>query len=124
MKTTRKIISAVVILGIGFAAGFFIPHKTTSLEKTEMTHDMGTMAGTMSGAMDMSVSDMAKLEGDDFDKKFVEDMIVHHQGAVNMARLAQKKSKREEIKALSADIIGAQTKEISMMKGWLALWFK
>src|SRR3989338_5929332 len=62
---------------------------------------------------------MEVMEGkkdDDFDKAFIETMIIHHQGAIDMAREAQQKAKHAEIKQLSGEIISAQSKEIDMMR--------
>ena len=50
-------------------------------------------------------------------------MTIHHQGAINMANLVLKNSKRPEMLQLAKDIISAQTKEIEMMKSWSTNWF-
>ncbi len=87
----------------------------------------GTM---MQGSdMDMAMDDMTnRLEmeskGDSFDKAFLEEMIVHHEGAVDMAELVLGKSDRPELRKLAEEIIAAQTKEIGDMKNWLGTWFK
>ena len=65
-----------------------------------------------------------KKEYDEFDKAFIETMIIHHQGAIDMAREAQQKAKHAEIKQLSGEIISAQSKEIDMMQDWNKEWFK
>jgi len=44
----------------------------------------------------------------EFDLRFIDAMTPHHQGAVEMAKEAQQKSKRPEIQKLAADIIQAQ----------------
>lgn len=82
---------------------------------------------TMGGEDDsMSMNDMvAGLKGktgDEFDKAFIEEMIPHHQGAIDMAKLAEENAKHEEIKNLAKDIISAQNKEIDMMKEWQVNW--
>ncbi len=75
---------------------------------------------------DMTMAEMTTglegLTGDAFDKAFVEMMIVHHQGAVDMAKQIPGNAKHAELKKLGQDIIAAQTKEIEMMKGWLKSW--
>lgn len=85
-----------------------------------MDHDTGM------DHMTMSMDDMSKaLEGktgDDFDKAFIEMMIPHHQGAIDMALLARRNAKHQEIKDLADDILAAQQKEIDMMNGWLESW--
>jgi uncharacterized protein (DUF305 family) len=47
--------------------------------------------------------------GDDFDKTFLSEMIIHHQGAIDMAKEAQARAKHDEIKKLAGEIITAQT---------------
>lgn len=77
-------------------------------------------------ADDMSMDNMVqKLEdkkGDTFDEQFIADMIVHHQGAVDMAKLAENQAKHQEIKDLSKAIIAAQEQEIAEMKQWQKAW--
>lgn len=57
------------------------------------------------------------------DRHFIEQMIPHHEGAIEMAELALKQSKRPEIKTLSENIIKSQTEEIRQMKIWYKTWF-
>ncbi len=56
------------------------------------------------------------------DVQFAQMMIVHHQGALDMARLAADRAARPEVRELAADIEAAQQPEIDTMTGWLAEW--
>ena len=95
-----------------------------------MMNMMGMNSNTTSQGMmddsDMSMSDMtASLQGktgDDFDKAFISGMIVHHQGAIDMAKLASDNAKHDEVKTLANDILTTQSKEIDMMKSWQTKW--
>lgn len=58
-----------------------------------------------------------------FDAMFIDGMIVHHQGAINMAQQAQAEAQRPEIKQLAGEIIKAQTAEIAQMQTWRKAWF-
>ena len=87
----------------------------------QMMSNNGT--GGMSGMMDDMMDGLNGKTGDAFDKAFLEEMIVHHQGAVLMAQSALKNAKHQEIKDLSSGIISAQNKEIADMKGWLGSWY-
>jgi uncharacterized protein (DUF305 family) len=81
--------------------------------------------GSMSMA-DMMTSMNAELKGktgDAFDQAFLSEMIVHHQGAVEMAQLALTNAKHQEIKDLASAIITAQNKEIAEMKAWQKSWY-
>ena len=59
-----------------------------------------------------------------FDLRFINAMIPHHQGAITMAQDALGKSKRPEIKQLAQEIIKAQEVEIKQMQQWRQAWYK
>jgi uncharacterized protein (DUF305 family) len=52
------------------------------------------------------------------DVTYIDMMIPHHQLAVDMAKIAQEKATRGELKGLANDIISAQEDEIKRMAGW------
>jgi uncharacterized protein (DUF305 family) len=57
------------------------------------------------------------------DQHFIVQMIPHHEGAIEMAKLALKRSKRAEILALAQGIIEAQEREIAEMTQWHKSWY-
>jgi uncharacterized protein (DUF305 family) len=57
------------------------------------------------------------------DAHFIEQMIPHHEDAITMAKLAQTKAQRPEVKELANNIIDSQGKEINQMKDWYKTWF-
>ena len=64
----------------------------------------------------------SELKGEDYDRMFIANMIEHHKGAVDMAKLAQTNAKHQELKDMANDIITAQTKEITDMESWQKQW--
>jgi len=131
-----KIPSFVYMLG-GFAVGVFLMYltvvrsndaKITNLNAQMMNNQSATTQHTsmMGTGKSMSMQDMMTglqgKTGDDFDKTFISEMIMHHQGAIDMAKLAQQDAKHDEIKSLANNIIAAQTKEIMGMQGWQKAW--
>jgi uncharacterized protein (DUF305 family) len=66
--------------------------------------------------LDASVSD-------GLDQHFIEEMIPHHEGAIEMAQLALERSSRSEIRTLSTAIIESQTAEITQMEDWYRQWY-
>ncbi|MFC4950989.1 DUF305 domain-containing protein [Pseudonocardia sp. GCM10023141] len=58
----------------------------------------------------------------DADITFAQGMIVHHQQAVEMARLAAGRSQNTQVLDLATRIGAAQTPEIQTMTGWLEKW--
>ena len=57
------------------------------------------------------------------DKHFIEQMIPHHEGAIEMAELAKKRSQRSEILTLADAIITSQSQEITQMQSWYKEWY-
>ncbi len=57
------------------------------------------------------------------DEDFIVGMIEHHMGAVEMAKEAKEKSKRQEIIFLANNIISAQEKEIEILNRWRKDWY-
>lgn len=58
-----------------------------------------------------------------FDAQFIDGMVVHHQGAVDMARITLAETQRPELQKLTREIITAQEAEITQMQGWRAEWY-
>lgn len=58
-----------------------------------------------------------------YDRRFIDMMIPHHEGAVLMARDAQSKSGRQELRDLSGTIIADQNREIAQMQAWRTAWY-
>jgi len=84
---------------------------------------MDDMPGMDHGGAMMSDADMAELEGASAQaapKLFLEQMIVHHQGAIVMANGELAAGRNPDVLALARRIIEDQTAEIAEMQGMLA----
>jgi uncharacterized protein (DUF305 family) len=75
-----------------------------------------------SGMMHPKMDLQALKDATDFDREFVRQMIPHHQMAVMMAGMLQRRSDRPEMKTLAAEIIQSQTAEIQQMQQWYQTW--
>ncbi len=117
----------IVVLFLGLVSGFYFGNSQSQNSLGVHTMPDGTVMSNEAMDMAQMMADMNKAlmgkKGDDFDKAFLSEMIVHHEGAVEMAKLAQTYSKHQEIKDLSSAIISAQNKEIADMRGWLKSWY-
>lgn len=96
--------------------------ESCEMDKMMQMHKMGQM--DMADTMHNMTSGLANKTGEEFDAAFLQEMIVHHQGAVDMANQVLSKSSRPELKQLATDIIAAQNAEIAQMKAWQTSWVK
>ena len=71
-------------------------------------------------SMQTMMKDMHTKPTGDADKDFVNMMLPHHQGAVDMAQVELKYGKDPILHELATSIIAAQEKEIAIMKAWQA----
>ncbi len=109
-----------LLYGLG---GFFIGGLIVSIAATTFDKPQQTATDTsMMSSMEMSTAILTDKTGDEFDAAFLSDMIAHHQGAVEMARLAEANAKHDEVKVLSRNIMSAQKSEIADMQRWQAEW--
>jgi uncharacterized protein (DUF305 family) len=88
---------------------------------TEMKHMMAMSPEQMKGMM-MNM-DLGAADGE-FDLRFLNAMIPHHEGAVMMAKDALNKSQHPEVKKLARAIIASQEAEIKQMQQWRQAWYK
>ncbi|MFJ8961865.1 DUF305 domain-containing protein [Lentzea sp. NPDC102401] len=82
--------------------------------------DHGSGHGSMPGMM--TAEEMAKLNGatgTEFERTWLDMMIKHHQGAVEMAEVQQEKGSDAGAKQLAQDVIAAQQAEITEMQNLL-----
>ena len=77
-------------------------------------------SGTMAG-MDHSTMNMESNTA--FDAMFIDGMIEHHQGAIEMAEMALEQAEHEQIRTLSEEIIAAQASEIEQLQSWRGEWY-
>ncbi len=119
-KNTITILAIGLIIGVGSTLG------VSALINDDVNKQVVESNQTLTDHSSMTMAEMNEqfegLSGDDFDKMFIEMMISHHKGAVDMANLAATRAKHDEIKTLSKDIVSAQTDEISTMQHWQMDW--
>lgn len=122
----ESILYGVIGLLVGVLLTVFVATVSVNTNNQTMMKMMGMNTNSMMSGSSMSMEDMTNelknKSGDEFDKAFLEQMIVHHQGAIDMANIVLQKSSRPELRKLAEEIIAAQTKEINQMKQWQMQW--
>lgn len=99
---------------IGATLVWFATMTIVNSNNVGMMGMMGYRNGNQTGIVQNSNSN---------DAHFIEQMIPHHEDAITMAKLAQTKAQRPEVKELANNIIDSQGKEINQMKDWYKTWF-
>ncbi len=83
--------------------------ESNSMMSDHSGHSMGGML------TDEELSKLESASGAEFDKLFLEGMIVHHEGAIDMSRMI-KDTTTKEINAFGVNVVEVQSAEIREMK--------
>lgn len=108
--------------------------RDASAERQAATVKDGAVSGPDHGAMEQGPAGagnaafaasetamhdkMTAASGDTLDEAYVAKMIAHHEGAVEMARVALAQSQDPEIRRMAQGVVDAQTREIAELRAW------
>ncbi len=123
METNKNnvLIIGLLTLILGLIIGYFVG---TSRPYGMMATPTNISSPTpMHGAIGGMMASLEGKTGDALDLAFLDGMIIHHEGAIEMATLLLQGTKRPELIKLGNDIITAQTQEVEMMEQWRKDWF-
>ncbi len=102
-------------------------NANSTMNMNGMNHNSMAMNGnSMSNGGMMNHSDMKSSPNSasqPYDLQFIDTMTHHHQGAIDMAETALKKTQNAELKTFAQKIIDDQKKEIAQMKDWREKWY-
>lgn len=125
-KKFFTIIAVVLVLAVAGGALYYGLRGNTTKSNTDSMSGMDMGGSTDNGSLvdtnSATYKQYAAMSGETYDRNFIANMIAHHQGAVDMAKLAQKNAKHQELKDMANDIISAQEGEISQMTAWQKEW--
>ena len=113
-------IAAIVILpslasaqgAHGGHSGHSTPAQTAGTPDTPATQGYRQANEKMHKNMDIAYSGNADVD-------FVRGMIPHHQGAIDMAKVALQHAKDEQVRKWAEAVIREQEREIAEMQAWL-----
>ncbi|GAA0256011.1 DUF305 domain-containing protein [Saccharothrix mutabilis subsp. mutabilis] len=84
--------------------------------------DSGSHGSTHTTTTTAAATASASTERNDADIAFAQGMIPHHEGAIEMSKLAQGRTTNPKVLDLAARIEQAQDPEIKTMTAWLTAW--
>lgn len=58
-----------------------------------------------------------------YDQRFIDEMLMHHQGAIMSAQMMIGNSQRPELRDLAGRIVAGQQRQIDRMRAWRAQWY-
>lgn len=130
MNTFKKLVAAgaiATVAGVAFAQMSHDGMKMMDMgDMQEMMDNMMPAEGDAESTKAFKEADMAMMHGmsvaytGNADIDFRTKMIPHHQGAIDMAKVALKYASDPKTKAMAEAIISAQEAEIAEMQAWLA----
>jgi uncharacterized protein (DUF305 family) len=129
MKNVQRLVAiAAIMTAIGtaaFAQHAHQPGSATDPAAQKVTDDMATKDSDAAStkaykeAHAKMMHDMHQTYTGNADIDFMNGMIPHHQGAIDMAKVLLKYGKDAQTRKLAEQIIADQEKEIALMQAWL-----
>ncbi|WP_204150193.1 DUF305 domain-containing protein [Leptolyngbya sp. CCY15150] len=120
--TLRKKLASWIVVGGLVSLPVIVSACSTSASAPKASDSTTMPMGDEPMADHSMMMDLGPSDAE-FDLRFIDGMILHHQGAVVMAESALQNSQRDEIKQLAEEIIAAQQVEIDRMQQWRQAWY-
>jgi len=114
-----KILVALIIGGLLVATGFYLRDNLLPASKSGSSSRTSNSCGP-NGCGDNSMVHSIDITDE---KVFIQEMIPHHQEAIDTSKVVFAQTQDPELKKFTQDVMDAQTNEVTQMKGWLKNWF-
>ena len=108
---------AVMLVAILVLASCASPGGAAGDEQGSSEAEDGSMQGMDHTSESVNASEQMLMEDGEYsDERFIDAMVPHHQGAIDMAQVALENAEHQEILTLAQDIASSQENEIEQLK--------
>ena len=119
LGATTALSLLLVLTACGGGGSGSMDHSSMSSSAPSSASSSSPASSPSSGATSSTAVD---AEHDEHDVVFAQQMVVHHEGAIEMAEAAATRASSQEVRDLAAAIASAQQPEIDRMTSWLTAW--
>jgi uncharacterized protein (DUF305 family) len=122
----KMICLLTLVASLGFACGDaqrMNRADSNSANHAGMDHSNMNHADSSSSMPEHSMASSPDAEKAPLELQFLDTMIAHHQGAVDMANLVEARAQHSEVKELAHSIVADQEREIMQMSKWREQWY-
>ncbi len=108
-----------------FIGGFIVSKNAspnTSAQNTVRSVNSDTATNATKSIESETYKIWVAMTGEQYDRNYIANMIAHHEGAVEMAKLALANAKHTEVKNMANTIIDKQQTDIYSMLLWQQQW--
>ncbi len=125
MKLHQRTAITVAALSAAAIAGGGATYAATqvAIPSAESVTDDGDMMSDHSAGMNMNMGMGSFTDDAPFDAQFLDQMIVHHEGAIMSTQAMIADSDQPELRELADDILTSQQEQITQMQSWRNQWY-
>ena len=122
----NRCLSGITMIALAYVGVMSMDHGAIVVAQTKPGKEQPAHADDMSASMkkmnEMMVHHLGKKDAE-YERRFIDMMIPHHEGAVLMAEHALKHSNKPELKRMAEKMIESQQKEIEQLRQWRKEWY-
>jgi len=125
MKLHQRTAITVAALSAAAIAGGGATYAATQIASpsAESVTDDGDMMSDHSAGMNMNMGMGSFTDDAPFDAQFLDQMIVHHEGAIMSTQAMIADSDQPELRELADDILTSQQEQVTQMQSWRNQWY-
>lgn len=98
------------------------PQPGRQIQQPQMQPGLQTGAAMMENRSQMMLQQLGPSD-QNYDQRFIDMLITHHQEAIVMGQDAERKARHSELREMARKIVNDQTKEMQQLRTWRNQWY-